>query len=94
MVRRGRPLPKALSQEQVRQLLAQIHYPMDKALFLLMLRSAPASCAYRRDICLLESEAPSSAVVHYRRAKADEPLYLSPLKTQAPMRMYISRIAS
>src|SRR5438105_6341399 len=38
MVRRGRPLPKALSQEQVQQLFAQIHHPMDKALFLLILR--------------------------------------------------------
>jgi site-specific recombinase XerD len=37
-VRRGRPLPKALSLDQVRQLFAQIHHPMDKALFLLMLR--------------------------------------------------------
>ena len=31
-------LPKALSLDQVRQLFAQIHHPMDKALFLLMLR--------------------------------------------------------
>jgi integrase/recombinase XerD len=38
MVRRGRPLPKALSQDQVQQLFAQIRHPMDKALFLLMLR--------------------------------------------------------
>jgi site-specific recombinase XerD len=38
MVRRGRPLPKALSQDQVQQLFAQIHHPMNKALFLLMLR--------------------------------------------------------
>jgi site-specific recombinase XerD len=38
MVRRGRPLPKALSQDQVQPLFAQIHHPMDKALFLLMLR--------------------------------------------------------
>jgi site-specific recombinase XerD len=37
-VRRGRPLPKTLSQGQVQQLFAQIHHPMDKALFLLMLR--------------------------------------------------------
>src|SRR5712691_2842381 len=38
MVRRGRPLPKALSQEQVQHLFAQIQHPMDKALFLLILR--------------------------------------------------------
>lgn len=41
MVRRGRPLPKALSQDQVQQLFAQIHHPMDKALFLLMLGLIP-----------------------------------------------------
>jgi site-specific recombinase XerD len=38
MVRQGRPLPKVLSQDQVQQLFAQIQHPMDKALFLLMLR--------------------------------------------------------
>jgi site-specific recombinase XerD len=38
MVRRGRPLPKTLCQDQVQQLFARIHHPMDKALFLLMLR--------------------------------------------------------
>ena len=37
-VRRGRPLPKALSQEQVQRLFAQIAPPMDRALFLVMLR--------------------------------------------------------
>jgi site-specific recombinase XerD len=37
-VRRGRPLPKALSQEQVQQLFAQITHPLDRALFLVMLR--------------------------------------------------------
>jgi site-specific recombinase XerD len=38
VLRQGRPLPKALSKEQVDQLFAQIQHPMDKALFLLMLR--------------------------------------------------------
>ena len=33
MVRQGRPLPKALSLDQVRQLFAQIHHPMDKVWF-------------------------------------------------------------
>jgi site-specific recombinase XerD len=37
-VRRGRPLPKALSREQVQRLFAQITHPMDRALFLVMLR--------------------------------------------------------
>src|SRR5712671_6811037 len=37
-LRHGRPLPKQLSQEQVRTLFAQITNPMDHALCLLMLR--------------------------------------------------------
>jgi len=37
-LRRGRTLPRALSREQVEQLFAHIQHPMDKALFLLMLR--------------------------------------------------------
>jgi site-specific recombinase XerD len=37
-VRRGRPLPKALSRAQVQRLFAQIDHPMDRALFLVMLR--------------------------------------------------------
>src|SRR5262245_14173787 len=35
-LRRGRPLPKKLSQEQIKQLFAQIKNPMDHALCLLM----------------------------------------------------------
>jgi site-specific recombinase XerD len=37
-VRRGHPLPKALTGEQVQRLFAQIAHPMDRALFLSMLR--------------------------------------------------------
>jgi len=37
-VRRGRPLPKALSRKQVQRLFAQIDHPMDRALFLVILR--------------------------------------------------------
>src|SRR4029450_12091636 len=37
-VRRGHPLPKALSREQVQRLFAQIPHPMDRALFLVILR--------------------------------------------------------
>lgn len=37
-LRRGRPLPKHLSQDQVRTLFARITHPMDHALGLLMLR--------------------------------------------------------
>jgi site-specific recombinase XerD len=38
VVRRGRPLPKALAGAQVQRLLAQIAHPMDRARFLIMLR--------------------------------------------------------
>jgi site-specific recombinase XerD len=38
ILRRGRTLPKALSQEQIEQLFAHIHVAMDRTLFLLMLR--------------------------------------------------------
>jgi len=37
-VRRGHPLPKALPREQVQRLFAQIAHPMDRALFLVILR--------------------------------------------------------
>jgi site-specific recombinase XerD len=37
-LRRGHPLPKTLSQDQVRRLFAQITHPLDHALCLLMLR--------------------------------------------------------
>src|SRR5712692_8512316 len=37
-LRRGRPLPKQLSQDQVRTLFARIVHPMDHALYVLMLR--------------------------------------------------------
>src|ERR671929_787415 len=36
-VRRGRPLPKALSREQVQRLFTPIAHPMDRALFLVIL---------------------------------------------------------
>jgi site-specific recombinase XerD len=38
LVRRGRPLPKALAGKQVQRLFAQIAHPMDRALFLVMRR--------------------------------------------------------
>jgi len=38
ILRRGRSLPKALPKAQIDQLFAQIQHPLDKALFLLMLR--------------------------------------------------------
>ena len=54
-LRQGRPLPKKLSQDQVRTLFAQITTPMDHALYLLMLR-----CGLR-----------VSEVAHLRRSDLD-----------------------
>jgi site-specific recombinase XerD len=39
VLKRARTLPRALAKERLEQLFAQIHHPMDRALFLLMLRS-------------------------------------------------------
>ena len=39
VLKRARTLPRALAKEQLEQLFAQIHHPVDRALFLLMLRS-------------------------------------------------------
>jgi site-specific recombinase XerD len=55
LLRQGRPLPKKLSQDQVRTLFAQITNPMDHALCLLMLR-----CGLR-----------VSEVAHFRRRDLD-----------------------
>jgi integrase/recombinase XerC len=38
VLQRGRTLPRALAKELLEQLCAQIHHPMDRALFLVMLR--------------------------------------------------------
>src|SRR5215475_7363836 len=38
VLQRGRSLPRALAKEQLEQLFAQIHHPMDRTLFFLMLR--------------------------------------------------------
>jgi integrase/recombinase XerC len=38
VLQRGRTLPRALAKEQLEQVCAQIQHPMDRALFLLMLR--------------------------------------------------------
>jgi site-specific recombinase XerD len=78
MVRRGRPLPKALSQEQVQRLFAQIHHPMDKALFLLMLR-----CGLRvSEVTALQLEQidwPQQAIrIEQGKGRKDRRVYVSP----------------
>src|SRR5215475_3704999 len=42
VLRRGRSLPKALSKEQLEQVFAQIHHPMEHTLFLVVLQCGVA----------------------------------------------------
>jgi site-specific recombinase XerD len=77
-VRRGRPLPKALSREQVQRLFAQIAHPMDRALFLVILR-----CGLRvsevADLKLehIDWEQQAVHIVHGKGRK-DRRVYMSP----------------
>jgi site-specific recombinase XerD len=77
-VRRGRPLPKALSQEQVQRLFAQIAHPMDRALLLVLLR-----CGLRvSEVATLKLEQIDWAqqAIHSVQGKGrkDRCVYLSP----------------
>src|SRR5712692_8065668 len=76
-LRRGRPLPKHLSQDQVRTLFAQITHPMDHALGLLMLRCglrvSEVARLRRSDI---DWEQPSRRIEHGKGRK-DRIVYLS-----------------
>ena len=79
-VRRGRPLPKALSREQVQRLFAQIAHPMDRALFLVILRCGSGSprwptSSWSRSIgstglaCRARERAQRSTGVHVARCR-------------------------
>jgi len=77
-VRRGRPLPKALSQEQVQRLFAQIAHPMDRALFLVLLR-----CGLRvSEVATLKLEqidwAQQAIHIVQGKGRKDRCVYLSP----------------
>jgi integrase/recombinase XerD len=77
-VRRGRPLPQALSREQVQRLFAQINHPMDRALFLVMLR-----CGLRvSEVAQLKLEQidwePQALHVEQGKGRKDRRVYLSP----------------
>jgi integrase/recombinase XerD len=77
-LRRGRPLPKPLAQDQVRALFAQITHPMDHALALLMLR-----CGLRvGEVARLRLEAIDWAQQSLRiaqgKGRKDRLVYLSP----------------
>ena len=76
-LRRGRPLPKPLAQDQVRALFAQITHPMDHALGLLMLR-----CGLRvSEVARLRLEAidwaQQSVRIEQGKGRKDRLVYLS-----------------
>jgi integrase/recombinase XerD len=77
-VRRGRPLPKALSREQVQRLFAQSDHPLDRALFLVRLR-----CGLRvSEVAQLQLEQIDWAqqALHLAQGKGrkDRRVYMSP----------------
>jgi site-specific recombinase XerD len=76
-LRRGRTLPRALSQEQVTQLFAQMPHPLDKALFLLMLRGglrvSEVAQLKRRDI----DWAQQALLIEQGKGRKDRRVYLS-----------------
>ena len=77
-VRRGRPLPKALSREQVQRLFAQIAHPMDRALFLVMLRCGlRVSEVAPRKLAQIDWEQPALHIVQGKGRK-DRRVYMSP----------------
>jgi site-specific recombinase XerD len=77
-VRRGRPLPKALAQEQVQQLFTQITHPMDRALFLVMLRCGlRVSEAAQLKLDHIDWEQQALHIVQGKGRK-DRRVYLSP----------------
>jgi len=77
-VRRGRPLPKALSREQVQRLLAQSDHPMDRALFLVRLRGGlRVSEVARLKLEHIDWEQQALQVIQGKGRK-DRRVYLSP----------------
>jgi site-specific recombinase XerD len=77
-VQRGHPLPQALSREQVQRLFTQISHPMDRALFLVMLR-----CGLRvSEVAQLKLEQIDweQQALHIEQGKGrkDRRVYLSP----------------
>ena len=77
-VRRGRPLPKALSREQVQRLFAHIDHPMDRALFLVMLRCGlRVSEAVRLQLEQIDWEQ-QALQIEQGKGRKDRRVYLSP----------------
>jgi site-specific recombinase XerD len=78
VVRRGRPLPKALSREQVQRLFAHIDHPMDRALFLVRPRCGlrvSEAAALKRDQIDWEQQA---LLIEQGKGRKDRRVYLSP----------------
>jgi site-specific recombinase XerD len=78
VVRRGRPLPKALSREPVQRLFAQIDHPLDRALLLVRLR-----CGLRvsqvAQLKLEQSDWEQQALhIEQGQGRKDRRVYLSP----------------
>jgi len=77
-LREGRPLPKRLTQEQIKRLFAQIKHPMDHALFLLMLRCGlRVSEVARLKVSDIDWEQPA-LLVEQGKGRKDRWVYLSP----------------
>jgi site-specific recombinase XerD len=77
VLRRARTLPRALAQEQVDQLFAQMPHPLDRALFLLMLR-----CGLRvSEVARLKLRdidwAQQAVLVEQGKGRQDRRVYLS-----------------
>ena len=82
-LRTGRPLPKRLSSEQVRRLFSVINNPVDKALFLLMLR-----CGLRvSEVARLKASEvdweQGAVFVSQGKGRKDRSVYMSPDATAA-----------
>jgi site-specific recombinase XerD len=77
VLQRGRPLPRALATEQLEQLFAQIHHPMDRALFLLMLRGGlRVSEVAQLKMCDLDWSQ-QALLVEQGKGRKDRRVYLS-----------------
>jgi site-specific recombinase XerD len=76
-LRRARTLPRALAQEQVDQLFAQMPHPLDRALFLLMLRGGLRGSEVARLKLRDIDWAQQAVLVEQGKGRKDRRVYLS-----------------
>lgn len=76
-LRRAKPLPKALSHQQVEKLFAVIRHPMDKALFLLMLRGGLRVFEVARLKTSHIDWQNSALIIYQGKGRKDRRVYLS-----------------